>query len=196
MGAVSRGRSEGRVPLGLFPTTRSPLARFFEHLRKRCESPPAAKRCSSNTQFSPCDLPFPEAELVFDSVGFKTKSRFKTAQAARHVVNQFYAFYSWIELGGPDVGSAGGGSISFGFGLSAGGREGADRLLRVVLGCVRSGGARPLDGGRLRLAHEIRENVLQSYGNSKQAEDIAGAEFVNLDMVSLPAQAGVVLVSS
>jgi hypothetical protein len=46
------------------------------------------------------------------------------------------------------------------------------------------------------LAHEIRENLLLAYGSSKQAEDIAGAEFVNLDKVSLPAQAGVVPVSS
>ena len=140
-------------------------------------------------------MPFPEAELVSDSVGFKTKSRFKTAQASRHVVNQLFAFYSWIELSAPDFGSAGG-VISFGFGISAGALSGAHRLLRVVLDCVRSGGDNPLDGGRLRLAHEIRENLLLAYGSSKQAEDIAGAEFVNLDKVSLPAQAGVVPVSS
>ena len=140
-------------------------------------------------------MPFPEAELVSDSVGFKTKSRCKTAEASRHVVNQFFAFYSWIELGAPDVESAGG-SISFGFGISAGALSGAHRLLRVVLDCVRSGGDKPLDGGRLRLAQEIRENLLLAYGSSKQAEDIAGAEFVNLDKVSLPAQAGVVPVGS
>ena len=54
----------------------------------------------------------------------------------------------------------------------------------------------PLEGGRLRLAHEFRENLILAYGGSTQAEDISGAEFVDLNKLSLPSAAGVVPVSS
>ena len=110
-----------------------------------------------------------------------------------HIVNNLMAFYSYVELGCPDVTIA---PPSFYSGAPRGHRvlrQRAEQLVADVLPFVRPGASQEaLGGGRLRVAQQLKSCLKGQYGWVDPEKPPVGAEWVNNDILDLPEQGGLV----
>ena len=107
-----------------------------------------------------------------------------------------FAYFSWLCLGCPDVGSET--LLVYGANrlMTTGIQSSAECLLQDVLSFVRQPGALygPPGGGRARVTQELQACLRQHYGMAAPSACAAGAQTVDLSRVDLPLEGGTVSV--
>ena len=190
---------------GLFARRTTPFARFLFLLADRSRffplSPQGAIPVVEGPYRPPCDLPFP-AVLVRRGPHFgapqKSCQRLKSRKLAQNLVNAMFAYFSWLCLGCPDVGSKA--LLAYGTDplMTSGVQASAESLLQEVLRFVRQPGALhgPLGGGRARVTQELQACLKQHYGLAAPSALTGGAQSVDLERVDLPTVGGTVAIEN